>query len=578
MSKKMIETDLLVIGGGLAGTFAAIKAKEASTGRVTLVSKGKLGKDGISTFAAGVWPMSFFPEEDDRDAWISRHVFTDTFGGGLYDEEWLNINLDESYDRMLDMEKWGVEWEKTPDGKFERIEAKWKLLKCMFHGPQMMEAMTKRVMSSSIEVVSHTMVTDLLNENGKSGERVIGAVGFDVRAGEFKVFKSRATILAAGACGFKGRFGGHKFQTGEAYAMAYRAGALLGGFELGEILHQTCTDFDTQGMNMFIGLGGKFVNARGERFLLEYEPELEDHATMGRISESSAMEVRGGRGPIYLDMTHFTPEDVKKLKVVLPLPCKMLERAGVIVGDKIVKKMEWAAAFYGTIAAGGGVAVNTKCESSLQGLYSCGDAMARTQSFRALSCAAVSGARAGKFAAEYAKESEEPTIDEEQVEGLKKLTFAPLERGNGIDPDHIIIGLQETLIPYEVTVISRGDRLEKAIEAMERIRDEEVPLLYASDPHYLRLANEAKSMVLVAEMYLRSRLLRKESRDSCLREDYPYTDNINWLKWTRLKQENGMMKLWMEDIPIERYKVQPKRERYLYPVFKVARKRGIAWG
>ena len=94
-----------------------------------------------------------------------------------------------------------------------------------------------------------------------------------------------------------------------------------------------------------------------------------------------------------------------------------------------------------------------------------------------------------------------------------------MERKEGIEADHIIIRLQETLLPYEVTVISRGDRLEKALSEVERLRDEEVPLLHASDAHYLRLANEAKSMVLVAEMYLRSRLLRKESRDSCLRED-----------------------------------------------------------
>jgi succinate dehydrogenase/fumarate reductase flavoprotein subunit len=196
----------------------------------------------------------------------------------------------------------------------------------------------------------------------------------------------------------------------------------------------------------------------------------------------------------------------------------------------------------------------------------------------ALPGAAISGARAGTFATEYAKETKEPKIDEGQVEELKEFAFASLEREEGIDPDHIIIGLGEVLFPYEVTVISSGDRLEKAIKEVERIRDEEVPLMYASDAHYLRLANETKNMVLVAEMYLRSRLLRKESRRSCVREDYPYTDNVNWLKWTRLKQENGKMRLWTKDIPVERYKIKPKRERYLYSVFEVARRKKIKWG
>ncbi len=133
-------------------------------------------------------------------------------------------------------------------------------------------------------------------------------------------------------------------------------------------------------------------------------------------------------------------------------------------------------------------------------------------------------------------------------------------------------------MPYGITVIARKDRLEKAIKQIEKIRHDELPFVYASDPHYLRLANEARSIVLVAEMYLRSRLLRRESRDSCVREDYPYTDNINWLKWTKLKEQRGEMVLWTEDIPVDRYRVKPKRERWLYPVLKVARERGIEWG
>jgi succinate dehydrogenase/fumarate reductase flavoprotein subunit len=120
--------------------------------------------------------------------------------------------------------------------------------------------------------------------------------------------------------------------------------------------------------------------------------------------------------------------------------------------------------------------------------------------------------------------------------------------------------------------------MEKAIKEIERIRDEEVPLLYASDVHYLRLVNEVKNMVLVAEMYLRSRLLREESRDSYLREDFPHTDNINWLKWTRLGQQDGKMTLWTEDVPVDRYKLKPKREKFLHKVFEVAKKRGVPWG
>jgi hypothetical protein len=84
-------------------------------------------------------------------------------------------------------------------------------------------------------------------------------------------------------------------------------------------------------------------------------------------------------------------------------------------------------------------------------------------------------------------------------------------------------------------------------------------------------------MALVAEMYLRSRLMRQESRDGCLREDYPYTDNINWLKWITLKQRDGKMRLGTQDIPA-RPGVKCQTEKFLYPIFEVARKRGIPWG
>jgi succinate dehydrogenase/fumarate reductase flavoprotein subunit len=204
--------------------------------------------------------------------------------------------------------------------------------------------------------------------------------------------------------------------------------------------------------------------------------------------------------------------------------------------------------------------------------------MARQKHFpKALSGAAVTGDRAGKFAAEYARGSTQPQLNSTQLEGLGANLFAPLKRTQGIEVDHIIIKIQEVLLPYEITVISRGDRLAKAIKEVERLKDEEIPLLYASNAHYVRLVHEVKSMALVAEMYLKSRLLREESRDGCLREDYPYTDNINWLKWTMLKEENGRMKLWTQDIPAGR-EAEPKTGKYLYPVFEVARKKGIRWG
>jgi succinate dehydrogenase/fumarate reductase flavoprotein subunit len=290
-----------------------------------------------------------------------------------------------------------------------------------------------------------------------------------------------------------------------------------------------------------------------------------------------AMEVRAGRGPIFLDMTHFTQEDIKKLRSVLPIPALMLERAGCLVRDKIVKKIEWQPAIWGTTALGGGVVVSLKCETSLPSLYGCGDAVARHLSKpSALPGAAITGAIAGKSAA--LNRTEKKPVNRRQMKEVQTCTFAPLDRKDGIEPDHLILKMQEALFPYDVTVIAKRNRLYKALSEIERIRDEEIPLLYASDAHYLRLANEVRSMVLVSEMFLRSRLLREESRGSYIREDYPSTDNVGWLKNTRLVQDNGKMKLWLEGIPLETYRYKPGSDRHLHKIFEVARRKGITWG
>ena len=571
---QFFETDVLVIGAGLAGTFAAIKAKAAGAERVLIVSKGKIGKDSCSTFAAGVFTLVL--PEDDKEMLSKIYALDDNFGTGLYNEEWLDLWLNDLYDRALDLEKWGLKWHKTADGKFERKGMRGNQ-RAMFEGPQLMEVMRKKVKKSGVEVVGHTMITDLLTEGGKPGKPVVGAFGFDVRTGESRVFSARSTVLAAGPCGFKGRYACHKFQTGEAYAMAYRAGAILGQFENGQLLQLTAADFDTQGMNLFTSLGGRFMNVKGERFMLEYDPELKDNSSLATVAQAMAMEVRAGRGPIFLDMTHFTPEDIKRLRSVLPIPATMLERAGCLVEDRIVKKIEWQPAIWGTTALGGGVVINLKCETSLLSLYGCGDAIARHLSKpSALPGAAITGAIAGKSAA--LNKNEKKPINKHQMKDVQSYTFGPLERKDGIEPDHLILKMQEALFPYDVTVIARRDRLYNALSEIERIRDEEIPLLYASDAHYLRLANEVRSMVLVAEMFLRSRLLREESRGSYIREDYPFTDNERWLKNIRLVQDNGKMKFWLEDVPLEKYRYKPGSDRTLHKIFKVARRKGIKWG
>ena len=116
--------------------------------------------------------------------------------------------------------------------------------------------------------------------------------------------------------------------------------------------------------------------------------------------------------------------------------------------------------------------------------------------------------------------------------------------------------------------------MEKALNEILRLKEDLLPLLYAHDPHFLRIAHEARSFALVAEIALRTGLVRKESRYN-IREDFPYLDNVDWLKWVHLKREGNGMRIWLEDIPIERYPVRPRREKVVHPCLDAAKKRGI---
>lgn len=576
---QVYSTDVLVIGGGLAGAFAAVKAREKGA-QVLLVDKAKAGKSGCSAFAAGVVNMCF-PHQDDLDAWREEMLQQGCF---LNDQEWLEVMLTETYDRIQEMDAWGVTFEKTPQGEYERRYMRGgvpgrPVKAVMFHGPQMMEAMAEKVVKSGVKVVNRAMVVELLVDNGQA----LGAVGFDVWTGKFLIFLAKATVVAAGGTAYKGVFANHKMQSGDSSAMLYRAGAVLSGMDICSH-HASAASFDILGMNMFVSLGGKFINGQGERFLSHYDPVLHDHTLARTYAQAMALEVMAGRGPIYMDMTHFRAEDVAKLRRVLPLIMKNLEAAGVVKEDRIVKRMEYVAGCHGTIGGGGGARTDSQCQTSLAGLYAVGDAAHRRAGgagaigMGALPFAAVSGARAGLSAAAHCQESEPPRVNEELIGQAKDDTLGPLARREGVEPDQVVLALQESIFKKEVFIITDQDALERALNEVNYLTEYELPQLIAYDGHYLRMGHEAKNMVITAQLWLTSALPRKESRGGMLRRDFPDTDNVNGLYWTLIKRKNGQPTIEFEDIPLDKYRFKPKREVFLAPMWQRANERGIRWG
>jgi len=527
-SENVIETDVLVIGGGMAGCFAAIKAVEQGL-KVALVDKGYVSKSGQTPWA-GAFAV-FYPEwGHSLDEWMNQ---VNTVGEYINNQEWTEIVFQDSYARYQDLVSWGVEFLKE-DGKLCISPSPVGVSEVVHLEPRKFpQVLRKQAVKSGVRIMDRIMVTDLL----KRDEKIVGAVGIGIESYDLYIFKAKATVLSVGACGFKPAGWPISELTADGEAMAYRVGAEITGKEFVDT-HGTSADYPaahTHGMppmghkgpprHRLVNAEGNEVPGRGTLFL---EMEFEAHA---------------GRAPVFMDIG-----DGRKVP-----------RVGGAAAGMSVHKAEgiWPA--------------NERCATSLPGLYAAGDTLGTMQVGAvysgigfALAGSSVTGARAGLGAAEYALQSEEPVVDKEELARLKNVVYAPIERRGGFSPGWVTQVLQNTMIPYFILYVKHGERMQAALTIVEFLKNHLVPKLTAKDPHELRLAHETKNMVLNAEMKLRASIFRTESRGCHYREDYPRRDDPAWLAWVILKEERGRMKALKKPIPKEWWPdlSKPYEERY----------------
>ncbi len=577
---KTLQCDVAVVGGGPAGTFAAVKAAENGA-RVILLDKGYVGKSGCGTFGAGSF-KAWLREEDSLDLWYGKAVEEGFF---INDQDWLKKHFDTIGDRVKELEAWGVTFEKNEDGTYRRIEGqgssdKRPIKTLMFHGPQFMEVMRRVCREKGVTIVDRVMVDALLHD--RDNPRAIrGVVGFHGVSGEMHVVRARAVVLTAGAQAYKSHYADLHMETGDAHIMGLEAGAALANYEFN--CHQlTHGSFATHGMNVSQGLGAKFVNALGEDFTAKYDPEYASHGNLWRISASMAMEVKFGRGPLYFDYSSYTPQDWELFERTLPLMYRSYEQAGYVDGNRrvIQGKLSWVSALIGNVGFGGGLFIDLDGRTTLEGLYAAGDASygptSGVEGFcaYAMPAASTTGAAVGEASAKYAATVGSFEIDEAEVESLTRKLTAPLRNPQGVDPSHVVIAVQEALFPYDVYILRTEEKMLAALKRIREIKRHDVPRLRALDAHGLRFALEARNMVLSAEVMLAAALHRKESRGSHLRLDYPEIDNENWLKWILVELRDDEPVLSTRDIPIERYPLRPEHKRELHASIAAARRLG----
>ena len=552
----VIETDVLVIGGGLGGLWSAKKAK-VNSDRVLIVEKGPpMGFAGQGYFSGG--GIEAAPPEAD----IGDHVRDALYlGDGLYEQDLLENIFAQSWDRIEEFQQLGFEFLVEENDKLWGIPQRGlNHLLCYLGKPfgsggeDMMKVLSKECRRLGVEYRQRVFISDLL----MSGETVIGAVGFDTRSGEFYIFKAGAVIIATGQCCMRGHYEDIFMSCGEGIEIAFRAGAELKNMEFNTIW-VIPKWFRWEGISYLLPLGARFVDGNGEPFIEKYSPVLKSNIDYNYLVRFMALEARKGNGPFYLDCSQMTPEDIKKMEPDggwTELQYRKMLKDGI---RPFQDKQEWTA---GVQWISGGLHSDLSMETNVPGLFVSGKSRGTDPGIYfggwSLCQCAATGTWAGESAARFAKENNDHKIDIQEVKTLKRNLYEPLLNG-GHRPYDVLLDVQKTVFPYDVLIIKSEERLKEALTKLESIRQDIIPQMGAKDPRELMRLRETRSIAQLIEVFLRASLLRTETRASHYREDYPKRDDKNWLKWIFVSNRDGKIDFRHVPLPLDKYKYKLDR-------------------
>jgi succinate dehydrogenase/fumarate reductase flavoprotein subunit len=545
---RIICTDLLIIGSEAAGARAAIEAHDRH-GELTIavVTKGYLGRSGATVTAGSDYSvdgrsvseiLSLKGERKDSP----EIFFEDIIKAGRYlnNQHLTEIHVEEAPWGLKDLVDWGIRIKGIqihPGHSYPRGVA--------INGREYPRVLDRQLKKRRIKVIEHMMMTDLLTRDG----RVLGAVGLHLTTGGFWIFKAKATIVCTG-----GGMSVYPYTTapegltGDGLAFAYRAGVELINMEFPQFLpYCLLTPPAVRGSNfpyvLTINLETHALNRKGERYMKKWDPVRLEFTTRDIGAIAAMVEVLGGRGSelggTYLSLKHLPDNliDFSTRWFTYPINWK---RGSLYMKDLLPDlgrdAIETAPACHFFC---GGIKINERCETNMEGLYAAGEAAGNLHGADRLSGNAMTetqvwGKRAGKFASDYAAgvTLEEPDIA--QVQQFRARIFGPLGRQNWVRPVGLKKEIQRIAWDYVGVVRSKAG-LEKAIEVIEDMKGHELDTLGPAFEG--RVLNrdwqeilQVQNMLLILEMIARASLLREESRGCHYRSDHPYTDNKNWLK------------------------------------------------
>lgn len=570
MNIRTLDADVVILGGGSAGTIAAIKAKEANPeAKVLIFDKGPIetsGAIGRGMDALNIMASPHYSTPEDVVEALTK------VSEGVLDQETAYVLGKEAIHVVKDLEDYtnrkpGDLFPTDKDGNYvtNYLHPTDKPLYLAMDGEDIKRGLAKRVKDLGTEVLEYTAAVKLFTTDGA----VSGIFGFNIRTGQGYFVNTPAVIISSGCVGKFGLprdgylSGIYEFpgNTGEGYALAYEAGAELVNMECFQT-NLLMKDYNGPACGYVVyPRGGYSVNALGEKYWTH-------GYWSGDMFLAVWREFQEGRGPIYLNMSKLPEHTINGLEKVL----WGTERTtrGRFHLDRSESYHNWDAVEQGleeiTLCSGhsmSGIKVDKDTHTSVPGLFAAGDCAAVPHQY--LTGAFVFGAIAGKEAVKYAKAHKVKPVGV-NLERLGEEIEEPLHRDKGLAPQDVEFKLRARISQY-LTPPKNDHLMEKMLWWCDRIRREDIPRIKVDDYHNLIKVTEIKSILIAAEIAAKASLFRTESRWglSHYRLAYPKRDP----KWDRkqvaaTKAADGSIHLEAVDVSPYQWDY-PTRLEYEYP-------------
>ena len=546
--------DVVIVGAGGAGMRAAL---ESSTRTRTAVLTKLYPTRSHTGAAQGGMCAALANVEEDNWEW---HTFATVKGGDyLGDPDAAEIMCREAIDAVIDLEKMGLPFNRTPEGKIDqrrfggytRNHGEAAVRRSCFAadrtGHMILQTLYQNCVKQGVEFYNEFYVLDLLLNEGPDGvQHTAGVVAYELATGEIHVFQAKSVVFATGGTGkvFKTTSNAHTL-TGDGMGVVFRRGLPLEDMEFFQF-HPT----GLAGLGILLseaarGEGGILRNADGERFMERYAPTIKDLAPRDIVARSMANEVREGRGAgpdkdyVLLDLTHLEPAHIDA-----KLP-DITEFARTYLG---VEPYTEPVPVYPTAHyAMGGVPTNVETEvlrnntDIVPGLFAAGEVAcvsvhgSNRLGTNSLLDINVFGRRAGIAAADYAAEAPWVDLPDNPAALVDGMVESIRGRESGERVADLRRALQETM-DRNVQVFRTEASMKEALGVIEELKERYAHVVvqdkgkrYNTD---LLEAVELGFLIELAEVITLGALARKESRGGHFREDYEARDDVNFMRHT----------------------------------------------